>query len=135
MEWNQSLMATGVDIVDEQHKEIIRRVNHLIQVTKSENEVIAPEAEKLIDFLADYVMMHFRSEEDLQIEVDYPDYKAHKLEHDGFIDRFVETRHTYQVGGAIENNIQALIQMSESWLIEHIAGSDVRFATYYRKVK
>lgn len=135
MEWNEEIMSTGVELVDSQHKEIIRRVNNLKQVAECGGNALTPEINHLIDFLADYVIAHFLSEETLQMKINYADFEAHKLEHEGFIHNFTDMRDMYQRSGATNENIQALISMSESWLIEHIAGSDSRFAACYRASK
>ena len=57
MEWTQDL-SVGVREIDDQHKELISRMNSFFDVMKSNNR--EQEIMKMLDFLADYVVTHFR---------------------------------------------------------------------------
>ena len=57
-------LLTGNELIDEQHKELIGRINKLINAC--ENGVCQLEAIRMLDFLSDYTDFHFREEEALQ---------------------------------------------------------------------
>lgn len=135
MLWNPEIMATGVEIVDNQHQEIIRRVNAVSEKVNDNSGDYLADIDLLIDFLADYVIVHFQSEETLQQEIFYSGYNSHKAEHDGFTSHFIKTREHFWQTGATSQNIRELIEMTEAWLTEHIAGSDAQFAKAYKSYK
>ena len=71
IEWNKRL-ATGIDEIDDQHKELFSRINLLMEacnVGKGREEVA-----HLLQFLSTYIRVHFDSEEQIQIESGYPGY-------------------------------------------------------------
>ena len=71
MEWSNNL-ATGVPEIDNQHKEIINRVNSLSAACsegKGKEEVL-----RVLLFLEEYIKEHFAAEERLQLRHAYPDY-------------------------------------------------------------
>ena len=62
IEWTEDL-ATGVNKIDNQHKELFKRINNLLEACnqgRGKNEV-----EKVIKFLDDYVIIHFSEEENI----------------------------------------------------------------------
>ena len=75
-------LVTGNELIDTQHKELIDRINKLLD--SCELDAGAVTAVKTLDFLADYTDFHFGAEENLQKEIDYPDYNKHKAQHEGF---------------------------------------------------
>lgn len=129
VEWREDL-ATGNREIDDQHKELFRRFNILLescQQGKGKDEV-----RRLLLFLGDYVRSHFAAEEQLQILHKYPGFRSHKDQHDGFIKDFrkLETQlndEGVSLGLVIQTN-QTLVD----WLIKHISGTDKELAGYLR---
>ena len=76
--WNERF-SVGVRKIDEQHKELIKMINKLIETkdTKVDSETISDILTKMTKY-ADY---HFQTEEQYMIEYDYPDYSSHKEQH------------------------------------------------------
>ena len=57
-------LATGNEMIDSQHKELIQKINDLLDsCEKSSDKVVAI---KTLDFLSDYTEYHFNAEEQLQ---------------------------------------------------------------------
>lgn len=129
IEWN-SRLATGIDEIDDQHKELFNRVNLLMEacnVGKGREEVT-----RLLQFLSAYVRIHFESEEQIQMESGYPDYEEHKQAHRKFTQDIERLTHQFENEGAnlvlvIETN-----QMVAAWLTNHISKKDRSLADYIR---
>ena len=132
MQWYAKMMATGVEAVDNQHQEIIKKVNDLKQAVNS-GAIKEKEINGMIVFLTEYVIEHFRTEEALQMEIDYYGYDEHRREHEDLIKKVSAMHGEFQRGGITFENIHKLIAMLETWLLEHIAGSDSMFAKCYRQ--
>ena len=75
-------LVTGNEMIDSQHKELIDRINQLLESCEDGQGKI--KAVKMLDYLLDYTEFHFSAEEKLQEEIEYPDvYKRqlHSLPH------------------------------------------------------
>ena len=75
-------LVTGNELIDSQHKELIDRINKLLDSCEADNGKVT--AVNTLDYLADYTDFHFSAEEKLQQEIGYPDYDKHKSVHEGF---------------------------------------------------
>lgn len=78
-EFDESLV-TGNEMIDTQHKELIDKINKLLDSCETAKEKLA--AIKMLDYLADYTEFHFGEEEKLQADIQYPGMEEHKKEHE-----------------------------------------------------
>ena len=74
-EFDESLV-TGNEMIDTQHKELIDKINKLLDSCETSKEKTV--AVKTLDYLADYTEFHFGEEEKLQAEINYPGIAEHK---------------------------------------------------------
>jgi hemerythrin len=128
-EWNKALETGNADI-DNQHKELFRRFDSLMdacQQRKGKEEVC-----KVLLFLGDYVKKHFAMEEELQLNRNYPHYPAHKEQHASFIKELENLEQQFKLEGATLSLIIQTNQSMVSWLINHINVKDKDLATYLR---
>lgn len=119
--WTSDL-ATGVDEIDNQHKELFFRINQLFFASgtaKSKEEVV-----RLIDFLGEYVVSHFNTEETYMVMHHYPDYEFHKAQHTAFLNEFSDLKKRYQEEGATSHLVIVLQQRVFDWLRKHICKVD-----------
>ena len=72
-------LVTGNEMIDSQHKELIAKINGLLDSCEEGNDKLA--AVRTLDYLAEYMDFHFTAEEKLQEELAYPGLKEHKEEH------------------------------------------------------
>ena len=89
IEWTEDL-ATSVVEIDNQHKEIFKKMDDLYSACRKGKG--KAEIEKIIEFLKDYVTVHFETEEIYMQEYDYPAYTSHRVEHTGFIKTVVDLK-------------------------------------------
>lgn len=132
IEWKESL-ATGHEVIDDQHKELIKRISSLLTAcTQGRGK---DEVGNLLKFMADYVRFHFSAEEELQLQYSYPEFPAHKAEHEEFIGRLHELESKFFKDGA---TLSLVIQTNHSlmdWLRNHIGFTDKRLATFLRSAR
>ena len=134
--WRPSL-ETGLEQVDDQHQEIFKRANKLIEINKSDlgREAGYEEAVELLEFLQDYIKKHFREEEQLQRKYDYPDYEHHKQVHDNLVQ---ETKDLIDKFNQRENSLAALSELNKfilNWLVGHIDQEDRKVVKHIKKHK
>ena len=91
-------MEFGVAKIDEQHRELINKINELIEM--SGEMFSTEEIKKTLATLSDYVTKHFADEEELQIKCGYPKYELHKIQHKDFINKFLKMASKFPSEGA-----------------------------------
>ena len=127
--WDTSL-ETGHEKIDNQHKQLIEALNGLIDAShhgKGSEEIF-----KTLDFLTGYTVMHFATEEKLQVDYDYPDYHIHKRYHDEFKGTVKELTEQLKEKGPTEELICTVSAVIGNWLLNHIRGDDFRMAAYVK---
>jgi len=129
--WSKGL-ATGDEIIDEQHKKIFYITDAFLQscLKGEENKII----EEMLDFLINYTVEHFEYEEKLMIEYKYPDFEKHKKYHDQFKITVTEFKNDFEINGSTDKLNKNLRNAVVKWLIKHIKHEDFKIAQYIRKV-
>jgi hemerythrin len=127
MEWDAKL-ETGVDRIDNQHKELVRLVNMVIGGGEAK-------IEDTLKFLGDYVVQHFADEEALQVASKYPALPEHKELHTDFIKVFLDIK--TQLANAKDVDEKEIIIMTLNgtvvdWLSKHSMVHDRRVADWYK---
>jgi hemerythrin len=127
--WNSEL-ATGVDAIDNQHKEIFNRVNKLSAACaegKGKEEVL-----RLLLFLEDYIKEHFAAEEKLQMRSAYPNYADHKSQHQQFMGDVARLAAEFKAEGATLSLVIMTNKLLTHWLVQHITKVDKQFANFLK---
>ncbi len=131
MEWTERL-AVGHPIIDEQHRELFRRFDDLLEACQMRQgrEKIA----ELLEFLDEYVISHFRQEEGLMGRHAYPELASHQDEHRYFVRRLAALRETMQARGPSLDLVISTNQTLLKWIITHIKELDVRFGAFLKTI-
>ncbi|NLI57580.1 MAG: hemerythrin family protein [Clostridium sp.] len=129
IQWRKSY-EIGVEEVDSQHKELFKRIRDLLDAC-SQNKG-RQEVSKMIDFLEEYVEIHFTSEEKLHIKNLYPEYKGHKLLHAKFVKNFEELKKKFEDEGPTLQFVGMVNKFVVEWLIHHIGTADKAFGNYMK---
>jgi hemerythrin len=131
-EWREDL-ATGNPEIDSQHKELFKRLNALI-AAGNERKADA-EVGNLLQFLKKYVLVHFATEEQLQLKHGYPNYKAHKSQHDAFIKELHAVEEQFATQGASLLLVQKTSRIAFDWLVNHIFNLDKEMAGFVNRAQ
>jgi hemerythrin len=127
-EFDDSLV-TGNEMIDTQHKELIDKINNLLESCELGKDKIT--AVKTLEYLADYTEFHFGEEEKLQAEIAYPGIEEHKAEHKKLI-QVVEDLHEMleEEEGPTAAFVEQVNKNVIEWLYKHIKGFDRSVAEY-----
>ena len=122
-------LVTGNEMIDGQHKELIDKINKLLDSCEVGNDKLT--AIKTLDYLADYTDFHFGEEEKLQESISYPGIEQHKKEHEK-LRRVVEELHEMleEQEGPAEAFVAQVQENVINWLYNHIKGFDRSVAEY-----
>ncbi len=127
--WTESL-ATGVQEIDDQHKELFGRINSLLNACNMGKGRL--EIGRTIVFLEDYVNEHFGTEERYMIKHQYPDYDAHKAQHISFRNNLATIKRQLDEEGAGVHIIILTNKLIIDWFTNHIRILDRALGDYLR---
>jgi hemerythrin len=121
IQWDKSL-SVGVKTIDEQHQELFRLVNQLLEslVQARGKEEVA----KVLAFLKDYVIQHFGAEQKLMTQYKYPALLSHRTQHDEFVKTFMQVHGEFEKSGPTVALAMKLNSYLGSWLRDHIGTTD-----------
>lgn len=127
----------GVELVDEQHKELFKRLGDFIQTVRSDKEKAEKkdEVEKTLNFMGEYVVTHFDAEEALQKKFDYPDFENHHQIHEDFKAEVAEFQEKYQQNEYDEDFVMEFSGRLLTWLINHVASTDQDIGEHINSAK
>lgn len=121
--WNESLRC-GVIEVDNQHKELFRKIDglqHAMSQGKGRQEIA-----RLLDFLSDYVVRHFAAEERQMDSLQCPVAEANKLAHAEFLEVFKSLQRRFEEAGATPSLVLEIKDTLSRWLVDHISRIDTK---------
>ncbi len=137
VEWTDELLSEDPK-VNAQHKELFNRINKLYDAANNYQELYDLKhvgdrrLKETLDFLADYVVEHFRDEEDLMLRNNYEGYERHKKMHDEFIDTINKEVANFDETGANLPNIIKLTKITAKWLVNHIMKEDLEMIKSFK---
>ena len=120
IQWSDTYRIGNPDI-DAQHEELFRRANQFL---------VASGKPALVAFaisLYRYTRQHFAREEELMRAINYPEFDAHKQQHEALIARLdVLTR---SIADDAVNKAE-FEEFTGYWLLKHIGSSDTKLAAF-----
>jgi len=119
--------SVGVQEIDEQHKELVSLLNQLHDAIHEHHGSEA--ARRILDELADYTRTHFMVEESLMRISNYPDFEAHKQNHEDLIGQVQALQEKLDSGQAAITF--ELLHFLKVWLTRHINEADKRFGEHF----
>lgn len=123
--WNDSL-SVKIGTIDNQHKKLIDLLNNFYEGVNSgsgKDKLIM-----LIQGLKNYTIEHFTAEERIMKLHMYPDFDAHKKQHDEFVAK-VEDIYSKFVSGKMVLSLE-ITGFIKTWISQHIQGTDKRYSNY-----
>ncbi len=125
--WSKDL-ETGFAVMDMQHKELVGKINKLIDVLQGVDDEFS--MDELFVFLEEYVDVHFRTEEMYMDQTNYPETEEHKKLHKWFEEKVKEMHAKYLKEGKSASLIEDVERFLIDWLSEHIMGTDKKLAQF-----
>ncbi|HTF99120.1 MAG TPA: bacteriohemerythrin [Nitrospirota bacterium] len=133
MEWTERL-ATGIPAIDDQHKELFRRINNLVLAIKQHR--CRSEIDGMIQFLDDYAQVHFSEEEKNMAETNYPGLFEQKKSHQQYLQALAELKDQAalpRITGSSYDLSATTNQVIVDWIVAHIMRQDIRFGEYLKR--
>jgi hemerythrin len=132
VEWDNRYLI-GIPLIDDQHKKLIEMTNTLYECclrgTKEARECFKEAARGTVD----YVRYHFTAEEKILENIKYPDLRAHKKEHEGFVRKILEEVRDFEEG---KNFVPVnFVRFLKDWILAHIAVEDKKYADFILVLK
>jgi hemerythrin len=119
--WTDDL-SVGVKDIDQQHQELFKRINMLMDAMwegKGKDEV-----GNLMNFLAEYVVVHFADEEALMESSEYPGLEGHRKIHQDFVRSIDGTKKRFDEDEVNTDFVVGVLDETCRWLREHIGKTD-----------
>ena len=107
----------GVAEIDEQHRQLVKRVNKINRAIINKLPIV--ETEALFMQLVEFTVFHFDTEHRLMVQYQYPGQAVHDHEHQSLIDEIERLADEFSRG-----NDLLVLQTIKDWLIGHIEGAD-----------
>lgn len=126
--WDDSL-SVKVTSIDNQHKKLIAMINDFYDgiVKGSSKESLV----KLVAAMKNYTVEHFSHEEIVMQKVGYPDFQAHKKQHEMFVAKVAEVEEKTKSGKLVVS--VELTNFLKDWLKNHINVIDKKYSDYFIK--
>jgi hemerythrin-like metal-binding protein len=127
MEWQASL-EVGLDKIDEDHRALVQAVNQLHAALDQGQD--KQEIARVLNFLRDYTVTHFSTEEALMIKYNYPKAPAHFAAHAELLMKVSDFIADYRTGYIV--SIPDMLTFLEAWLVDHIMVKDKDLGGYLK---
>jgi hemerythrin len=128
----------GIQLLDEQHRLLADCLNRLARQCScteagdpGDREEVRRRLGKLLDELYSTAKQHFKKEEALMLEQDYPGYASHLREHVMLLAELKSTFISQFEQGCCQMD-PAVFKALRSWFIVHVIRSDREFADFIR---
>jgi len=125
-------MTVGNAEIDDDHRYLISLINAIEAAVNCgiEKKVLSTHIAELLA----YTEAHFKREEEIQAEIQFPDKESHKQEHNNLINKL----HAIQTSlesppdeTSYRSLIQGLFDVLKDWLINHILNDDLKMKSYF----
>jgi hemerythrin len=127
-EWSETY-SVGVHGLDAQHRKMFRLAAEFHRaLLAGEANALVP---RILDRLVQYTNVHFAYEERLMQEAQYPNFLAHKAEHEEITQKLCKFQNDFNAGRT-DLAFEVFLAMKHA-VRQHILGSDRQFEPYVRK--
>lgn len=127
--WDKNL-ETGIELIDEQHMQMLIAVNKLVISRKCKYN--RDTLEYVIHFLENYVQYHFQAEEAFQVECQYEGFREHQARHDSLSTQLRFLIIKLDASDYADSEVDEFYAFLRDWVNQHMLQDDVHFAQAYR---
>ena len=127
-QWTPAL-SVGIEFIDGEHQVFFVHLDHLRAAMgrgAGSDEVLT-----LLIRVEVFVTNHFEHERQEMERYGYPDMEAHVAEHEAELLWLAEQRSNLENGSLVAT--VGLVNGLSRWLVEHVAGSDVRLGAWLKQ--
>jgi len=127
LNWNEKF-ETGHSLIDAQHRMLVSYVNRLEELAGNTH----PSQDDLalflrfMEFLEDYILLHFKEEEDCMFRFRCPAHYENKKAHTEFLDFFRQFKLQFRIEGYRPEVVEELYNACIAWIQRHILRIDVQ---------
>ncbi|WLT30788.1 bacteriohemerythrin [Geothrix sp. PMB-07] len=125
LEW-QPAFEVGHSRIDSDHQALVGAMNQLYEAAHQGQD--KEEIAKILNFLRDYTVTHFATEETLMIRHNYPAASDHFAAHAELILQVSDFIADYRTGNIV--GVDVMLGFLETWLMNHIQGRDRDLGAY-----
>lgn len=121
----QSKFEIGHQRIDFEHRIFLDLVNNIVehlQQNKSRDTII-----RLILELEKYAIFHFVSEENIMIEMNFPELEEHRSLHHNLLDELSNKKIEFELGN---NEFEDFVEFLYNWFIQHTLQEDKKVAQF-----
>jgi hemerythrin len=123
-----NVYKTGIELIDNQHKELVNLTNELYQACLAGTEAAGAKFKETMGRMVEYVRFHFTFEMTLLERVKYPHCKEHKSQHDTLVKNILEAASEFNSGKHfVANNF---VRTLKDWIFGHIDIFDREYSAY-----
>ncbi|MEN8162698.1 MAG: hemerythrin family protein [Acidobacteriota bacterium] len=127
LEWTD-LLETGNQNIDAEHRVFVNLVNKLINaIDRGTNN---PTMSRLILEIQKYAEFHFVSEENLMLEICYPDFDKHRRLHFELLEKFNINLNYLELGKRTHRDFAYFLVQ---WFKSHTIKEDKRIVSFLQK--
>ncbi|ABK42721.1 methyl-accepting chemotaxis sensory transducer [Magnetococcus marinus MC-1] len=121
-------MSVGVQIFDQDHRRLVSYINRLELAHRAGQSKTA--LERVLRALTDYTLIHFRREEKMMTESNYPGVQAHKAQHTKLEDQVADyNRRMLQEESHITEEVLTFLKGE---FLDHIMRTDHEYSDHFR---
>ena len=124
-------LKLNIPEIDSQHETLIRLIN-LLHETMLQGADRAT-LDGLLSQLLEHTRTHFSYEEQLMSQYNYPEYEAHKSEHNRLMQHLVDLAERYKKGELLLSF--AVVLELKGWAVVHIEKFDMPLGAFVNKRK
>ena len=131
VEWGKRY-ATGIQLIDEQHQELINLTNKLFAacLAGDQTERVFKDT---VRGVVEYINYHFSAEEKMLEKINYPELAEHKKQHTSLAKQVLKNIQLFEEGRAFIPN--SFVRAMKDWILTHIAVMDKRYVDYIVTLK
>jgi hemerythrin len=125
-QWSDDL-STAITFLDDEHRGLIQRYRALVAALRSKADL--PQFLQDIEKLAEDTQAHFRHEEQVMRNIQYPSYAQHRAAHQRLTEDLSDFIQNIGVGFS-DKDLPALTEYFRYWFLSHVREHDVRLKHY-----
>jgi len=125
-----SRYITGIELIDNQHKQLVDLTNNLYTACLGGNEELPDLFRDAMHHMVEYVQHHFNTELELLKQINYPDYHNHKVMHNTLVNDIISSANDFKEGKHFVPN--HFVRTLKDWIFGHIAVNDKDYALFVK---